>query len=226
MGFPVSLPWSLPIDEYNPSSSTFGDLTYDGEHTAEGLALLLEQFKGKPLIEGHVGSFLNQVQDLEDAIWEILLCTDIDHATNAQLEGLGDLVGEGRRERTDAQYRAAIRVRILVNRCNGRHGEILKILTLFLGATDGDGSIKLTDPAPASMRLQVYSVPAVVPDLAAILAQVKPGGVQLDARYETSATRPYRFGWSGGDVASITGLANGDGWSGATGTGGLHAARI
>lgn len=226
MGFPGLFPFILPGgDPYDPEINPFGDLTYESDHAGAAVDLLLQQFKGLPLIEGMIESYANRVQELENALWDILIASDIDQAAAGQLDGLGSLVGEGRADRGDTEYRAAIRIRILINRCNGRHAEMLRILMLYLGATSGDGTLRLTQPGPAALSLSVLSVPADPASLRAIATTIKPAGVNLDGRYETSATRPYRFGWSGGAVAGQT-SANADGWSGDATVGGLLAARI
>lgn len=224
--FPFVFPFTFPGAPYTPHSETFGELTYDAEHAADAIGLLLEQFKEMPLIEGYIKSYANRTQEVEDALWQILEASDLDNAEHAQLEGLGLLVGEERRSRVDDDYRAAIRVRILINRCGGTHPEILRILSLFLGIADGARTIRLDEPAPAALRLQVYSLPSLPADLRVIARTIKPAGVNLDGRYETSLSRPYRFGWSGGAVAGVTGAANGDSWSDDPTVGGLMAARI
>ncbi len=214
MGFPVSFPWVFPSGDYEPALSPFGDLEWDGTHAASAVDLLLEQFKGMPLVEGYVTAYANRCQELENAIWDVLTASDLDIATNAQLNGIGALVGEGRGNRTDAEYRAAIRVRILINRCNGRHSEMLRILMLYLGASSGDGSLRLKQTAPCALSLQVLTVPSVPDDLRTKVYAIKPAGVNLDGAYATDADQSYRFGWSGGAIAGVSGGVNGDAWSG------------
>lgn len=225
MGFPGLFPFILPGgDPYDPEIDPFGDLTYESDHAGAAVDLLLQQFKGLPLIEGMIESYANRVQELENALWDILIASDIDQAAAGQLDGLGSLVGEGRADRGDTEYRAAIRIRILINRCNGRHAEMLRILMLYLNADTGN--VALRDRGTAGLSLNVYvDVPSDPANLRVIAYTIKPAGVNLDGRYETSATRPYRFGWSGGAVAGQT-SANADGWSGDATVGGLLAARI
>lgn len=218
-----SLPWTLPYA--GPGETEFGDLVYVSDHEQSGVDLLLEQFRGLPRIEGLLRSYLIQVQQLEDALWEILGSSILDNASDAQLDGIGDLMGEPRRGRSDALYRPAIRVRALINRCNGKHSEILAILTLHLGVASGAGTVELREPAPAALSLNVYSVPSSASELRVIARTVKPAGVNLDARVETSATRPARFGWDSGTIAGQT-ASNGFGWDGDASVGGLFATEI
>jgi hypothetical protein len=221
-----TLPLPIPGEMDTALTTPYAPLAYESDHEGTGVDLLLEQFQGKPYVEGLLTSYLAQVQDVEESVWGVLLAADVDLAQDAQLDGLGDIVGEPRRDRSDEDYRAAIRVRVLINRCSGRHSQILEILRLYLGATIGDGTIELREPAPAALALNVYRVPSLPADLRTIARTTKPAGVNLDGRYETSATRPARFGWSGGAVAGVTGPDNGFGWSLDDSVGGLFAARI
>lgn len=223
--FPFSFPFSFPGGAFEPFDTTVGAVTYNAAHVTEAKAMLLEQFRGAPLIEGMVEAYVLRVQEVEDMLWGVLEAMDLDKATSAQLDGAGLLVGEQRRSRSDDDYRAAIRVRILVNLCNGKHSEMLRILTLFLGVADGSETVRLDEPSPAALKLQVLALPSLPSDLRVIAYSIKPAGVNLDGRYETSLSRPYRFGWSGGAVAGQT-IANADGWSGDDTVGGLMAARI
>jgi hypothetical protein len=226
--FPFVFPFFFPGTDdpfpYEPTDSTIGALTYNAAHVAEAKAMLLEQFRGAPLIEGMVEAFVLRVQEFEDAAWGVLESMDLDKAADAQLDGLGLLVGEQRRSRDDDDYRAAIRVRILVNLCNGKHSEILNVLTTYLGVDDGDEIVRLDEPAPAALKLQVYSVPSLPSDLRVIAYEVKPAGVNLDGRYATHATRMYRFGWTS-PITGVTGANNGDGWTDGS-VGGYLAGRI
>ncbi len=227
--FPHAFPfaWAGDLAVYPPSGTpTFGDLVYVGDHADQAVDLLLEQFHDLPLIEGWVRALANRTQELEDQIWQVLLATDLASAVGAQLDGLGAIVGEPRRDRENDAYRAAIRVRIMINRADGKHSTMLRILTAYLGVASGAGTVELREPAAAALALNVYALPESVADLRVIARTIKPAGVNLDGRAETSSTRPYRFGWSGGAVDGVSGATNGDGWSGDDSVGGLHAVRI
>jgi hypothetical protein len=223
-----TLPWTFPSDPmpaYSPTVSTFGSLTYNATHVTDGVALLLQQFQGLPYIEGLIESFMHQIQDVEAALWQILQATDLDLCENSQLDGVGDLVGEERRGRTDAIYRAAIRVRILINQSDGTHADLLKILTTYLGIVSGAGTVELNEPAPAALALYVYTLPADTRELRVVARTIKPSGVNLDGRVETSATRAARFGWDSGSVSGQT-INNWFGWDGDASVGGLFATEI
>lgn len=104
--------------------------TKNENHLAEARALIIDQFKGRPRIDGVLRSWVGRVQELETAIFDVIDARILDTATNAQLESLGSLVGEKRLGRSDADFRQAIRLRIRVNRSKGRTVDVLDVATL------------------------------------------------------------------------------------------------
>lgn len=218
---------TLPLLIPGEITAAFAPLAYESDHPGTGVDLLLQQFKGKDAIEWLLKSYLIQAQDVEDALWSILVSTDIDVATDAQLDGIGTLVGEERRGSTDATYRARIKVRILINRSNGRHGEILTILCRLFGLEDTPDSVRLRSRAPGAIDVQVFAaIPVSGSDAGLVLRSSKPAGVEAEGAYpSTTLAAAYRFGWSSA-IAGITGAANGDGFNGATPVGGVMAARF
>ncbi len=103
-------------------------------HLDEGRKLLIEQFRKKPNIDGFLSAYLNRVQELEDEIWKVLWGWVLGYAVAGQLDDLGVVVGEAREGREDAEYEAAIRVRIRVNRSKGRSSDLVDIADLLLDA--------------------------------------------------------------------------------------------
>lgn len=100
-------------------------------HVAEAKALLISQFRGRPVIEGLLSSWVGPLQELENVLWDIIDKRILDDAVDAQLDTLGKLVGEKRAGRDNDRYRASIRVRIRVNRSKGRAEDILQVARLL-----------------------------------------------------------------------------------------------
>jgi hypothetical protein len=88
-------------------------------------------FTGKPRVTSIVYATAAQIQELEDVAWDVLNRRVLGTATAAQLETLGEIVGEARLGRTDAEYEVAIRGRILANRSNGHRSDLLRLLELM-----------------------------------------------------------------------------------------------
>lgn len=104
------------------------------DHVAQGLAHLIEQYKGKPRIEAFLTSFLIQTQELEDATFQLIDST-LDNATGDMLAKFGKIVGQTNPGLNDDNYRVLIRARIAVNRSHGYPDELINILKLVALST-------------------------------------------------------------------------------------------
>jgi hypothetical protein len=125
-------------------------------HVTQAVANLVEQYKGKPKMAATLEAFVQQVQDLEDALFELLNERDLDTAVGAQLDTLGDIVGEGRLGRNDVDYRIAIRGRILVNLSEGTPVDLIHLLEVL-----GEGSsVILTEYFPAALTAELVDAVA------------------------------------------------------------------
>ena len=119
-------------------------------HVTEALVNLLEQFKNKPKMAALLTAYVNQIQDIEDAFYGLMLGRWLDNAEGTQLDGLGDIVGESREGRYDEDYRLAIRARIKINLCEGTPEQILEI---FWAMTDS--ALQIKDYYPAAFVLTI-----------------------------------------------------------------------
>ncbi len=99
----------------------------DTSHVVEARAKLTDFFRGQHVVQGILDSWIQQVQLLENAVFDVIDKRMLDAATFAQLDSLGSLVGEPRLGRPDDIYREAIRLRILVNRSQGRAEDVIKV---------------------------------------------------------------------------------------------------
>ena len=104
------------------------------DHPADGLSKLISQFKQKDRIAALLTSYLEQCDDLETALWQLYTKRTVEKAVGAQLDGLGDIVGQPRGNLNDADYRHFIKTRIRVNISKGRAEELLQICRLLFGA--------------------------------------------------------------------------------------------
>lgn len=108
---------------YQPIRST--------DHEVRGPRRLLEQFKERPKLEAWLGTYLRQVQKLEDATWEVIDLRLLDAATGIQLDRIGKIVGRGRGESPDdLSYRQAIRAQIRINRSEGTPLDLAEVADL------------------------------------------------------------------------------------------------
>ncbi len=186
------------------------DLAHNENHVAEGLALLIQQFKGKPRLEAILSSYLEQVQELEDDFWDVFSNRWVETAEGIQLDGLGEIVGERRQGAPDDEYRAFVRARIRVNRSNGKMPELVEILSLIL---DGE-EVVAREYYPAAIVMGALDELEVnAKRVSSMLRQAKGGGIRIDLVYsKVEKTSTLTFGWSGASLSLEAGQK--PGWSG------------
>ncbi len=195
-------------------------ITENTEHVAEIVELPIEEIvKGKPRMTALLEAVGEQIQALETVGIALYNDRTLDNAEGAQLDVIGRIVGEPRRGKDDEPYRSRLRVRILINRSNGRIPEILRILELFEGWT-GTGNAYLRSIGTASMLFTQYApLVATLAEMRTLLNRVRGGGVNLG--WIWSPVVPAQaavWGWSGS--APEADSARGAAWSGSALTGG------
>lgn len=179
--------------------------TYEPDHVTKGLALLLQQWRLSPLLRGILATYLRQFQTLENVTWDVINSRMLATAIGAQLDMLGDLVGEPRKGRNDTDYRAAVRLRIRVNRSNGLAEDIIDV------ASQGSGGPVVYREYP-NYTWEVETLNTQSPaTLAAMLRQTKPAGSNGYLTYSTwPAANVSRFNDNLGSVAGAKFVHIGD----------------
>jgi hypothetical protein len=103
------------------------------DHVQQALGKLIMRFRDKPRFAAWVASHVQQIQDLEDAAWQVIGSRDVDTCDETRLRLLAKLVGQPVRGTVD-QLRLFVKVRIMVNRSNGSAPTILRIARTLLGS--------------------------------------------------------------------------------------------
>jgi hypothetical protein len=178
--FSFDAPGSLafvPTPEVETVSPTSTELVQNTQHGAEAISHLIEFFRNGPRNQALLAAVGVQLQEVEDALWQLYTERNIETAIGAQLDILGRIVGELRGDRADEDYRAAIRVRILVNSSDGKAEQLIAIVLGMLP----DADITLTESYPAAIRVEVTALfgAVTVETVGAMLQQAKPAGVRL-----------------------------------------------
>ncbi len=182
MTFPLTLPYPLggPGPAYTPGP---GDLVPVEDHCADGLSLLLSQWRSKatPFLDAMICSYLDRVQELEDAILDVHVDRWIDTGVGAQLDVIGRIVGESREDAAgdDILYRSRLKVRILINDSNGRVEELIAIADLYEGITAGGGSIWIQEGSMGITMILRDVLDFPIAPLIVRLRQAKAATVQL-----------------------------------------------
>ena len=139
-------------------------LTYNQSYVAQGLARLLEQYKGQPRITALITAWLAQCQEVEDALWSVWLDRELQSglATGDLLDKLGALVGQVREGVSDAIYALLISARIQANRSDGKRPTLIKIASLLapgfvVGTREYIGAVVMTIYGPLVVPPAVLS---------------------------------------------------------------------
>lgn len=163
-------------------------------HVEEGLSKLISQFRKKPKILALTTVYIQQLQELEDALSDLLTETNLGNAVGIHLDNIGAIVGELRLGRSDSQYRIAISARILLNTSNGT---IEDVIALAIASTEILLTIEITEYFPASFNARIVEVidPLVVDTdaIAAIISSGKPGGVGGHLDFFEGTGTPFQF---------------------------------
>lgn len=170
------------------------------DHVERGLSKLTEQFKGKPVIEAELRAGLQLVQELEDAIWEVVDARPTSAAFGAGLDMQGAIVGRGRSGFGDAIFFRLIQAQILANRSSGEADTLLAVFSL--ASPEGTEGDLIDSPEPACVRLDAFGPfdpVAVWP----VLKLAKAGGVRLLMTYSTGVDSDEDFAFDGGSAPGL-----------------------
>ncbi len=173
---------------------------------AEGLANIIDQFDDKTDLLALLTTYLQQLQDLEDALFS-LFNTALSNSVGVQLDGLGRIIGEPRFGRSDADYNLALNARIIVNSSEGTPEELIAVVNTLISASS---VITLTEFFPAAFEIEV--VDEIDEDgfqIGRLVIQAKPAGVNGIFRWH-STTTPFAFdttsqGFDEGEFAGAVG---------------------
>jgi len=129
--------------------------TQETRHVETARELLIGQFKNRDVIQGFLDVLSRRCQELEDVFWDIIEKRRLAIAVGAQLDTLGLLVGEKRLGRDDDLYRAAIRLRIRVNRSKGR---ITDVIDVTMMATPEGETARVTEYSFLGFEVEIYDL--------------------------------------------------------------------
>jgi hypothetical protein len=181
-------------------------------HADKAVSRLIERWRTRPAFVAWLRASAEEAQELEEALWDVLVLRFPDYAFGATLDMLGRLVGVGRDGRGDARYRARIKAQIRINASLGRALDVIEILRLIDGARFrledlGTAFFRVVYEEPAAARSIQLEIPSLVFDAkaAGVGASVTqpwltPGLIEL----------PFRWGVDAGDPEPLPGAGFGD----------------
>jgi hypothetical protein len=131
--------------------------------------------------------FVDQLQGVEDAVLDVKFLQQIDYAIGAQLDGLGELVGEPRLGRSDADYKPAIYFRMFLNAGRGEPELLIAAIRTFTLSNH----IEYAEMHPAKVLLS-FDGTLLHSDLQVQMQRLCPAGVDLDL-IQIDAEEPFVF---------------------------------
>lgn len=190
------------------------DIPQITDHARRGILNLNPVFWGKPRIMSFAWAMTSEVQELEDAIYSVILLRMVDNAGDVQLEVLGRIVGQRNVGGFDTElYRALVKAKIRTNRSHGTLRDILETLKLL-----HPPSAKWYQAGWATLALIVEDAADLVLDaLSIVLRNAKqaeegllvyvaqsPTGLRADSVSDTEAGTG---GWGSASNPDVGGLA-------------------
>jgi hypothetical protein len=186
------------------------------DHADQGVFKFLEQFKEQPALEALARSYLNRIQELEDAIWEVILIRGIEESEGVNLDAIGNIVGRPRLGLGDVDYRVALRAQIRINRSSGTPEDMIAVTKLSITANQ---LFTFAEAIPATVVIEILD--QVLFNILVLfdnLLRTKAGGVRLYLLYSTVPIDD-DFTFSEDDTATVDGIK---GWSNDAGSSGGH----
>lgn len=119
---------------------------FNKDLVADALGLLLEQYKGKPVLQAVVISLAEEIQELRDAAKEVQQSKDFKQCFGIYLNYFGKIVAAARNSDNDEAYRLLIGTKIAQNKSFGRAQDFETIFEL-LG--NDPSTLRLTEVFPA-----------------------------------------------------------------------------
>jgi hypothetical protein len=111
-------------------------MSYDAsqsiDHVVRGLARFIDQFRDNKDVRGLAQSYLNRIQELENAIWEVINYRQLINAEGIQLDINGKIVGRGRNDLDDPDFLLAVRAQIRINRSSGTPEDLIDVTRLSI----------------------------------------------------------------------------------------------
>jgi len=183
------------------------DLTQILDRVTRTTNNLLKQFKGQPNMEGIAASYGQQFQEIEDMLWDLYMYRWISTAFGEQLDKIGEILGEKRAGKTDANYKIALYSRAYLIRSNATIEDLLFAMTNSYSA-----DYRLRELGSAALKLRLLTAkPGTVDEntLYNVLQRNKGAGVEAKfvwSDYDEDNT----FRWATGSTRETTSTA---GWS-------------
>lgn len=119
------------------------------DHVTRGLSKLISQYSESENVKFLLQTFLEELQEIEDANTELLLQDNIANAEGVQLDGIGEHLGKRREGLSDADYRDVLNIQKVLNAGEGQFSTALQMWRTLLGSP----TATMEEEFPAGVKL-------------------------------------------------------------------------
>ena len=155
------------------------------DHVTRAKENTITQYRDLPRYQAVVRSYSEQIQEIENVQWDVMMSYLLDNATGDRLDTIGKIVGQARKGANDDQYKLYILARIRVNRSNGLPSDIVGLMILLL-----QGTVHRYVPMwPMTFFIEALGLDVVTidPDVVAeLFDEVAAGGVRTFFHFSES----------------------------------------
>jgi hypothetical protein len=153
------------------------------DYVAEALARLPAQFKDATEFKALVSAFIAEVQELENALFDLGFLKDIDLMDGDALDLLGKLFGVSRKGRADVDYRIVLKGQSLLLNTSGESERIRLVLRAMIPGAEP----RVLDVGEAAFTAYMDSVELDSPiETGAIVRQARAAGVSGFVFWQTT----------------------------------------
>ena len=100
---------------------------YIEDHVARAKSLVTSVFEGSQTLLALLAVFVQELQEAEDAYWDLAMSLLIEHSRNAVLDQVGSWLGEQRGGLTDLEYQRLLAGKALVLRSDASPSLLLEL---------------------------------------------------------------------------------------------------
>jgi len=166
-------------------------VTQIDDHVAQALNRVIEQYKESPRLIFMLTTIVEQIQEIEDALIDLMDKTWIDTAEGEQLDQLGLLLNVTRGGFSDDVFKTRLKAAIVRYTSSGRAEQVISAIQLLSQAN----TIVLEELFPASIRITAIGAVSPAGTLEELKAAIK-GAMAAAISYSAlviSSANPFVF---------------------------------
>lgn len=158
--------------------------TQDMTYVQTGLSRLTSYLSNQPTLRAVLTSYLNRLQDVENALWQVIEARILANATGLMLDYIGGVIGQPRGVLADDEYRVAIKLRIQANHSNGTAEDVIGMCAGLIGFYALQATVNYVELFPVAFTTVLRNVPGPY-TAAQLLGAAKASGSRGILQYTT-----------------------------------------